>query len=298
MTGNQSLFSHLSISILSSVTLAHGSHIKVHDIGQTHPLPNHPLHSVLFVPDCPFNLISTRKLTLTLNFSVLFVNNSIFVQDRCIRQTIYSSSSLCTYLVVYVGDITITGDNSNGICRLKSHLQCQFQMKDLSPLKYFLGIVVTQFAFGIVISQRQYALDIFTKSSMVDCHPSDTPMDLNLKTQFLIITRLDITFPTCVVSQFINDPRDSHWNIVMRILKYIKKAPGCGLLYEDKGNSKIVCYFDVDWAGSPSDRRSTSGYCVIIGGNLISWKQNIVTRFSAKVEYHAMVAVASEITWL
>lgn len=86
-----------------------------------------------------------------------------------------------------------------------------------------------------------------------------------------------------------------------RILKYIKNAPGRGLSYEDKGNTKITCYSDADWTRSLLDRRSTSRYCVLIGGNLISWrskKQNIITRSSAKVKYRAMTAATCELTWL
>ena len=89
MTGNQSLFSQLSFSdSLPSVTLADGSQIKVRGIGQTHPLSQLSLHSVLFVPGCPFNLISISKLTRTLDVSVLFVNSSVLIQDRRTGRTI------------------------------------------------------------------------------------------------------------------------------------------------------------------------------------------------------------------
>ena len=60
------------------------------------------------------------------------------------------------------------------------------------------------------------------------------------------------------------------------------------MLYENRGHTQIVDYSDEDWAGSPIDRRSTSGYCVFIGDNLISWKskkQDIVARFSAEADY-------------
>ncbi|XP_070049685.1 uncharacterized protein [Nicotiana tomentosiformis] len=76
-----------------------------------------------------------------------------------------------------------------------------------------------------------------------------------------------------------------------------KSAPGKGLLFEDRGHKQIVGYSDADWVGSHSDRRSTSGYHVLVGGNLVSWKskkQNIVARSSAEEEYREMAMVTSE----
>ena len=86
-----------------------------------------------------------------------------------------------------------------------------------------------------------------------------------------------------------------------RIVRYIRGAPGKGLLYEDKGHTQVVGYSDADWAGSPSDRRSTSGFCIFVGGNLVSWKskkQNVVARSSAEAEYRAMVIASQELIWL
>lgn len=96
-------------------------------------------------------------------------------------------------------------------------------------------------------------------------------------------------------------PHEDHRNAVMRILKYIKKAPRQGLLFEDKGNTEIIGCCDADWTGSPVDRRSTSGYCVYLGGNLISWKskkQNVVARSSAEAEYRAMATTTCELVWI
>jgi transposase InsO family protein len=235
---------------------------------------------------------------------------------------LHSSNGQHIFLVVYVDDIVITGDDTDGIQRLKTHLFKNFQTKDLGPLRYFLGIEVAQSSSGIAINQRKYALDILTETGMLDCRPIDTPMDPNVKLlpgqgellkdprryrrlvgrlNYLTVTRPDITFAVSIVSQFLNAPCDTHWNAVIRILRYIKNAPGKGLLYEDKGDAKITCYSDADWAGSPSDRRSTSGYCVLIGGNMISWrskKQNTVALSSAEAEYRAMAAASKELAWL
>ena len=73
------------------------------------------------------------------------------------------------------------------------------------------------------------------------------------------------------------------------------------MLYEDKGHTQIVGYTNADWAGSPSDRRSTLVYCVFIGGNLISWKskkQDVVARSSTEAEYRAMDLAICELIWL
>ncbi|XP_075111907.1 uncharacterized protein LOC107787662 [Nicotiana tabacum] len=161
----------------------------------------------------------------------------------------------------------------------------------LGELKYFLGIEVAQSKTGIAISQRKYALDILNETCMLNCKPVDTPMDPNVKLvpgqgepledpgkyrrlvgklNYFTITRPDISFAVSVVSQYLQAPCKDHWDAVIRILRYIKRAPGQGLLYEDKGHTDIIGYSDVDWVGSPLDKRSTFGYCVMIGGNLIS----------------------------
>ncbi|RVW93978.1 Retrovirus-related Pol polyprotein from transposon RE2 [Vitis vinifera] len=195
------------------------------------------------------------------------------------------SSSMCIYLVVYVDDIVITGSDQDGIQKLKQHLFTHFQTKDLGKLKYFLGIEIAQSSSGVVLSQRKYALDILEETGMLDCKPVDTPMDPNVKLvpgqgeplgdpgryrrlvgklNYLTITRPDISFPVSVVSQFLQSPCDSHWDAVIRILRYIKSTPGQGVLYENRGHTQVVGYTDADWAGSPTDRRSTSGYCVFL----------------------------------
>ena len=61
-------------------------------------------------------------------------------------------------------------------------------------------------------------------------------------------------------------------NAVIRILKYLKNAPGRGLFYRSSGHLRIEGYTDADWAGLPSDQKSTTGYFTFIGGNLVTWR--------------------------
>ena len=78
-------------------------------------------------------------------------------------------------------------------------------------------------------------------------------------------------------------------------------TPGQGVLYENRGHTQIIGYNDAYWSGSPIDRRSTSGYFVFIGGNLISWKskkQGVVVISSADDEYRVMALATCELLWL
>jgi len=89
MFGNKCLFSQLTyLDSLPSVTMANVYQIKIHGIGQTRRSSNLTLDFVLYIPSCPFNLISISKLTRTQNYSILFVNNFVLVQDWRTRQTI------------------------------------------------------------------------------------------------------------------------------------------------------------------------------------------------------------------
>lgn len=233
-----------------------------------------------------------------------------------------SSSSGCILLVVYVDDIVITGSDGTRIKKLKDFLASRFQTKDLGPLKYFLGIEVSRTRKGICLSQRKYCLDILRDSGMIETKPCESPMVPNIKLKaddgdslenpekyrrvvgklnYLTITRPDIAFPVSVVSQFMSSPRTSHWDAVTHILKYLKGAPGHGILYQNHGHHVIEGFTDADYNGDPTNRRSTTRYCVFVGGNLVSWKskkQNVVSRSSAEFEYKAMAQTTCELIWV
>ena len=117
---------------------------------------------------------------------------------------------------------------------------------------------------------------------------------------YLTITRPDISYAVSVVNQFLKAPRVSHWEAVTRIIQYIKRQPGLGILYRPNGHLRVEGFTNVDWAGSPSDRWSTTGYCTFFGDNLVTWKskkQIVVARSSAEAEYKAMAHAAAKLTW-
>lgn len=86
-------------------------------------------------------------------------------------------------------------------------------------------------------------------------------------------------------------PKHSHFVVVKRILRYIKGSLHQGLAFSPR-HLQLIAYSDADWAGNPLDRRSTTGFCVFLGPNLVSWcakKQHTVARSSTEVEYRSLV---------
>jgi hypothetical protein len=79
-----------------------------------------------------------------------------------------------------------------------------------------------------------------------------------------------ISYAVSVVSQFLEAPRVSHWEVVTRIIRYLKRALGLGILYRLNGHLWVEGFTDADWVGSPSNRRSTTRYCTFLGGNLVT----------------------------
>ena len=197
----------------------------------------------------------------------------------------------CILLIVYVDDIVITESDAQGISSLKEFFQASFQTKDLGQLKYFLGIELAYSRKGIFLSQRKYVPDLLTDTGLLGAKSCETPMDPNVKLvvdegeifsepekyrrlvgklNYLTITRSNIAFSVSVFSQFMTAPTTVHWDALIRIVRYLKGTPGKGIVYGDHGGIQIEGFTDADWAGLLNDRKSTTGYCVFMGENLIS----------------------------
>ncbi|XP_004292800.1 PREDICTED: uncharacterized mitochondrial protein AtMg00810-like [Fragaria vesca subsp. vesca] len=174
---------------------------------------------------------------------------------------------------------------------------------------------------GLFLNQRKYVFDLLKDTDMWDSKPASTPLDSKFqldvssellldissyqrlvgKLIYLTITRPDITYAVSIVSQFMHAPTMAHVHIVKRLLRYLKGSVGRGILMKQNGNTDIMGYTDTDWAGNSLDRKSTTGFCTFVGGNLVSWrskKQTVVSRSSAEAEYRAMASTACELIWL
>jgi hypothetical protein len=119
--------------------------------------------------------------------------------------------------------------------------------------------------------------------------------------QYATITRPDITFSVNKVSQFLANPTDDHWQAVKRILRYLKGTSDHGLQLHKSTSLCLQAFTDADWAGCPDDRKSTTGFAVFLGENLLSWsskKQVTVSRSSTEAEYRSMAMATAELMWI
>ena len=106
------------------------------------------------------------------------------------------------------------------------------------------------------------------------------------KLNYVTNTRPDIAFLVQYLSQFLQAPTKSHMTTALYTLPYIKKDPSQGLFFNNMSDYILEAYCHFDWAQYPWNRRSVSGYFIMLGGGPISWKSNkqpIVTLLCAKM---------------
>jgi histone deacetylase 1/2 len=203
-------------------------------------------------------------------------------------------------------------------------LRFEFSVKDFGALHYFLGIEVSSPSAGhLLLQQRKYALELLARAGMLKCAPVTTHMASSERLcssdgdvlspeevtqyrsivgglQYLTVTRPDLSFVVNKVCQFLHEPRTPYWSAVKRILRYVRHIP-CGLHFRSSSSTLLSAFSDADWASNMDDRRSTGGYAIFYGGNLIAWsarKQSTVSRSSTESEYKALADATAELVWV
>ncbi|MFS7899741.1 putative RNA-directed DNA polymerase [Helianthus anomalus] len=252
--------------------------------------------------------------------------SSGFAQSKCDTSLfVKNSGNVFVVLLVYVDDIVVTGNSLSEIEKVKLSLKAQFLIKDLGLLQYFLGIEVLTCDKGLCLSQRKYCTDLLAEYGMLGCKPVSIPIDqshivnalldnncgplhnvtgyqqLVGKLIYLSHTRPDISYAVHVLSQFMHSPTEGHLKLAFHLLRYLKDAPGRGLLFSKSQSFDLNVFADSDWAKCLVTRKSVTGFCVFLGNSLVSWKskkQTTVSRSSAEAEYRSMCAAACESVWL
>ncbi|KAM0049451.1 putative RNA-directed DNA polymerase [Helianthus debilis subsp. tardiflorus] len=282
--------------------------------------PHHPNH-VCRLKKSLYGLKQAPRAWYT-RFST-FVTSLGFRNSMCDTSLfIYQHGHQLAYLLVYVDDIVLTASHTDLLHGFITKLSAEFAMSDLGSLHHFLGITVTRDHRSLFLAQSQYARDILHRANMTACKPCHTPVDTNSKLsasdgnplpdgtlyrslagalQYLTITRPDLSYAVQQICLFMHAPRDTHFAFMKRVLRYIHGTIDLGLRLSASPNNSLVAYSDADWGGCPDTRRSTSGYCIFMGDNLISWsskRQATISRSSAEAEYRGVANAVAEATWI
>ncbi|GKB39599.1 retrovirus-related pol polyprotein from transposon RE1 [Tanacetum coccineum] len=218
---------------------------------------------------------------------------------------VFARNSSIMYLLVYVDDLILTGNNETMLTSFTMHLNSEFTIKDLGDLCYFLGLEVSYTEDGLFLSQEKYAKDILTRADLLDSKPVATPLATNElfisdepsfsdptlyrslvgALQYLTITRPNLSYVVNQASQFLHALTTAYFRSVKRILRYVKGILAFGLMFRRPHSNSILRYSNADRACCIKIRHSTYGYSIFLGGNLVSWsakKQPIILRSSCE----------------
>ena len=250
--------------------------------------------------------------------------------DNCV----YINQTNGVIIVTYVDDMLITGPNTEGINLIKKQLHQEFEMEDMGPATYFVGVrlIRNRPNRSIALLQDTYINKIVKKYDMVNCREAPTPMEsgaLNLmvsnpgqatKTEITQYqskvgsvtypatqTRADIAFPCSVLSRFLCNPSQVYMKAVDRVIGYLKGTRYLAIVYggsalkQDVDKGILHRYSDSDFVGDIEQRKSTSGYVFFFAGGVISCqskRQSITALSTTEAEFYGLSKAVMESAWL
>eukprot|EP00253_Pinus_taeda_P035523 PITA_35523 len=168
-----------------------------------------------------------------------YMQNSSLV---CKLRSLSMASSRHLEHVLYVDDLLITGSSAFVITNIKTALPKRFSMIDMGLLNFFLGLEIHQRDYGITISQPKYVRDLLARFHMSDCKPAATPFLSGIKLEngkdtplvdctlyrqlvgsllYLTHSHPALSYVVGVVSRYMQEPHELHWNAAKRILRYV-----------------------------------------------------------------------------
>ena len=226
-------------------------------------------------------------------------------------------------------DCAITSSSSKLLQDFKKKINECHSITDLGPIHWLLGIKVThdQNVRTISLSQQSYINTIIHRFNLQDAKAIPTPIvpGTSYSTQdgpadeteatrmnktpyreaigslmyAAVATHPDISFAVSMLSQFLKNPGEAHWEVVKWVFRYLAGMQGHALTYRGEWY-ELTGYTDADGSGQ-DHRRAISGFTYLIDGGAVSWrsrKQELVALSTAEAEYIAATHAAKEGIWL
>ncbi|XP_073962727.1 UDP-galactose 4'-epimerase isoform X2 [Choristoneura fumiferana] len=259
-----------------------------------------------------------RAWNIKLNETLSKIGFNRLPTEPCVYKKLIGSEIIL--LAIFVDDLIIFYKNDISYVKVKSDLQKYFSLKDLGPLKYYLGINIDCNDGKVTINQKSYITSLLKKYALQNAKEFDTPLAnsklaadsegkestydyqqiIGCLMYLAVNTRPDIAFAASYLSQFNTKCGKIHWLAAKRVLQYLKRTIDYSIIYRKTGKP-LMGYTDADWANCTSDRRSYTGYCFKLADGPVSWaskKQPTVALSSTEAEYMALTEAAKEATYL
>lgn len=250
-------------------------------------------------------------------------------EESCVYKKVSGSSVV--FLILYVDDILLIGNNIPMLESVKTSLKNSFSMKDLGEAAYILGIKIYRDRSRrlIGLSQDTYIDKVLKRFSMEEAKKGFLPMSHGIhlsKTQCpstaderdrmsrvpyasaigsimyaMISTRPDVSYALSMTSRHQSDPGESHWTAVKNILKYLRRTKDIFLVYGGEEELVVTGYTDASFQTDRDDSKSQSGFVFTLNGGAVSWKsskQETVADSTTEAEYIAASEAAKEGGWI
>ncbi|WVZ85239.1 LOW QUALITY PROTEIN: hypothetical protein U9M48_032186 [Paspalum notatum var. saurae] len=255
-----------------------------------------------------------------------FIKN---IEEPCVYKKV--SGSALVFLVLYVDDKLLIGNDISMLKAVKDSLRKSFSMKDLGEAAYILGIKIYRDWSKCLIglSQSTYIDKVLkwfnlhdskkgflpmspgTILSKIQC-PSTTDEQKRMSEipyafaigsimHAMICTRSDVSFALSVTSRYQSYPGEGHWIAVKNILKYLRKTKDAFLVFGGEEELVVKGYTDAGFQTDKDDSRSQAGFVFCLDGRAVSWKsskQDTVADSATETEYIAASETAKEAVWI
>jgi hypothetical protein len=258
--------------------------------------------------------ITLKEALIKLGFEVLQADNCIFINRN-------TNVILC----VYVDDIAAIGPNTKVIDDFIKDLEKYFKIKNLGPIKDYLGIdfIRDSNSNTLKLSQSNYIQKVLDKFGLSQAKSAITPFDAKTKLEpnnttantdqtklfqsiigsllyITLGTRPDIAFAVIKLSRFASNPSTEHITAAKRVLRYLKSTIDYSITYSNT-SSYASGYCDSDYAGDLAKAKSTFGWIFYLANGPISWKSklgSIIAQSTTEAEYIAINAAAKEAVYI
>ncbi len=254
------------------------------------------------------------KFLFSLNYVSLDVEFNVFMKNDIM-------------IVIYVNDLILTEFNFAIIFWLKNALNDRFEMSDLNSCIYYLDMMIfrNRRLRLLILNQNFYVEQVLRDHEMWDCKSliifmnvscrlikisDEYTVDKNLKISYqsivrslmyiMLETRFDITYFISIISRYVFNLTQIHWQAVKHIFRYLRKTYQMKLMFREALRS-LKDYTTSNWAEDQNIRRSISEYAFNVNSEIISWfskRQSIVTLFICEIEYTEQTLAIKKIIWL